>query len=115
MGTVTIYLDSLEPAAREAYQPIVDAVHQLAPSAVEDVSYGMAAYKVDGKPLIGLRASQGHLSVFPFSPAVISAASTELAGYDLAKGTVRFTASHPLPAVAARRLVSLRLAEITAR
>ncbi|MFC7484978.1 iron chaperone [Luedemannella flava] len=69
---------------------------------------------INGKPLLGFKAARAHLSVYPFSPQAVAAARAELDGFDLAKGTVRFTAAKPLPDGAVRTLVRARLAEITA-
>ena len=48
----------------------------------------------------------------PFSPAVVEGVRDRLEGYDVAKGTIRFTAEHPLPEDVIRELVALRLAEL---
>jgi uncharacterized protein YdhG (YjbR/CyaY superfamily) len=50
--------------------------------------------------------------VFPFSPKAIDAAREELAGFDLSKGTVRFTPDKPIPNSALRQLLSFRVREI---
>jgi ribosomal protein L9 len=39
----------------------------------EGASYGMAALKYRQKPLLGFRAAQQHLSIFPFSSDVVEA------------------------------------------
>ena len=44
-----------------------------------------------GKPLLGFSAAKAHLSIFPFSPAAIDAVKDRLEGFDLAKGTIRFS------------------------
>lgn len=72
----------------------------------------MAALKLDGKPLIGVVAAARHLSVFPFSPAVIDAVAGRLEGFSLSKGTIRFTPDHPLPDEIVEEIVRLRRAEI---
>ncbi len=82
------------------------------PEAVEGVSYGMPALKVEGKPLLGVVAAAKHLSIFPFSPAVIDAVANRLGGYSLSKGTIRFTSDHPVPDDVLEEIVRLRRAEI---
>lgn len=67
----------------------------IVPDAVDGVSYGIPVLKVGGSPLIGVTASAKHLSVFPFSPAVIDTVRTKLDGFSLSKGTIRFTPDHP--------------------
>lgn len=72
----------------------------------------MPAFKYKQRPLLGLRASKNHLSVFPFSPAAVDAARHALAEFELSKGTVRFTPERPLPDPALEALLRHRLGEI---
>ena len=76
----------------------------------------MLALRVAGKPLLGFHVSSKHLSLHPFSPAVVAAAvvvAEDLDGYSLSKGTIRFTPETPVPEPVIERMVQLRLAEIT--
>jgi uncharacterized protein YdhG (YjbR/CyaY superfamily) len=50
--------------------------------------------------------------VHPFSPEVVDAVRGRLDGFDLAKGTIRFTPDEPIPEDVIRELVALRLAEL---
>ena len=72
----------------------------------------MPALKVSGKPLIGFIAAKRHLSLFPFSPAVVEHVRDRLDGFELSKGTIRFSVDHPLPDDVIREVVAARLAEI---
>ena len=73
----------------------------------------MLALRVAGKPLLGFHVSEQHLSLHPFSPAVVAAVAEDLDGYSLSKGTIRFTPETPVPEPVIERMVQLRLAEIT--
>ncbi len=107
------YLAGLEPpTARGARATCVRVVRATVPEAEEGTSYGMPAFKWQGKPLLGFRAAKAHLSLFPFSPAAIDAVADRLAGFDLAKGTVRFTAARPVPDDVIVALVAARQREI---
>jgi uncharacterized protein YdhG (YjbR/CyaY superfamily) len=112
VGTVTDYLATLEAPDRDAFARVRDVALAEAPEATEGTSYGMAALQLGGRPLLGLRAAAGHLSVFPFSPEVVDAVAGRLAGFALSKGTIRFTAAEPLPEDVLRDVVRLRRAEI---
>lgn len=78
------------------------------------MSYGMPALRFHGKPLVAVVAARGHLSLFPFSSAVVEAVAPDLVGHSLSKGTIRFDVDHPLPTAVIERIVDLRLAEIGA-
>jgi uncharacterized protein YdhG (YjbR/CyaY superfamily) len=91
------YLDGLPPAQKAALERVRAIVGGAVPDAEEGKSYGMPAFIYAGRPLLGFRAAKNHLSVFPFSPAAIEAVEHRLAGFDLAKGTIRFSPERPLP------------------
>ena len=52
------------------------------------------------------------MSLFPFSPAAIDAVRDRLDGFDLAKGTIRFTPDRPVPDDVVADLVRHRMQEI---
>ena len=84
------------------------------PEVEEGRSYGMPAFIYAGRPLLGFRAAKKHLSIFPFSRAAIDAVSDRLGDFDLAKGTVRFTADTPVPEDVLTDHVRARKQEIAA-
>jgi uncharacterized protein YdhG (YjbR/CyaY superfamily) len=112
MSEIDDYLAGLDEPRRSALEHIRVLVTAAAPDAEEGKSYGMPAFRYAGKPLLGFHAAQRHLSVHPFSPEAIEAVSDRLAGFDLAKGTIRFTPDQPIPDDVIHELVALRLAEL---
>lgn len=114
MGTIGDYLQGLAPEQRDALQRVVDVAVRAAPDAEEGTSYGMPALRLAGRPLLGITAAAKHLSVFPFSPAVVEAVAADLEGFSLSKGTIRFTVDRPVPDAVVERLVHLRRAELDA-
>jgi uncharacterized protein YdhG (YjbR/CyaY superfamily) len=114
MSALDDYLAGLPQEQREALVRVRAVVERVAPDAEEGVSYGMPAYLHAGRPLLGFRAAKKHLSVFPFSPAVVEAVKDRLEGFDLSKGTIRFTPDHPLPEAVLVDLIRARQEEIDA-
>ena len=112
MGTVDDSLAELPEPNRSCLQRVIEIARTVVPEAEEGMSYGMPALRFEGKPLLGVTAAAKHLSVFPFSPAVIDAVADRLEGYSLSKGTIRFTPLHPLPEDVVTEIVRLRRAEI---
>jgi uncharacterized protein YdhG (YjbR/CyaY superfamily) len=112
VDAVDEYLSGLDDPARLALERVRDVALAVAPEAEQGRSYGMAALRLRGKPLLGLLAARQHLSIFPFSPEVVDAVRDRLDGYELSKGTIRFTADHPLPDDVLRDVVRLRTEEI---
>jgi len=107
------YLADVAEPDRAALERIRRVVKELVPQAEEGKSYGMPALKYNKRPLVGFVAAKKHLSLFPFSPAVIDAFTDRLDGFELSKGTIRFTAQHQLPDDVLRDVVMLRLDEIS--
>ena len=107
------YLADVPEPDRAALERIRRVVKELVPQAEEGKSYGMPALKYNKRPLVGFVAAKKHLSLFPFSPAVIDALTDRLDGFELSKGTIRFTAEHQLPDDVLRDVVMLRLDEIS--
>ncbi|HUH07058.1 MAG TPA: DUF1801 domain-containing protein [Egibacteraceae bacterium] len=106
------YLSELSDEDRQALAAVVEHVATVAPEAAEGRSYGLPAFRYNGKPLLGFAAHKGFLSLYPFSPAVLDAAKTDLAGFGLSKGAVRFTPQQPIPAEVLTQLVNARKREI---
>ncbi len=53
------------------------AVHAAAPGAEECISYGMPAFRLDGKLIAGFRAARGHCSYHPMSGVASQPGSVE--------------------------------------
>jgi uncharacterized protein YdhG (YjbR/CyaY superfamily) len=114
MSAMDDYLGGLPPEQRAALERVRAAVARAVPEAEEGESYGMPAFIYAGRPLLGFRAAKRHLSVFPFSPEAVESVSERLAGFDLAKGTIRFTPDTPVPDDVLADLVEFRRREIRA-
>jgi uncharacterized protein YdhG (YjbR/CyaY superfamily) len=112
MSSFDEYLATIPEPQQAELQRIRRLVRRTVPEAEEGTSYGMPAFRYKQRPLLGFKASKNHLSVFPFSPEAIEAARDSLTGFDLAKGTVRFTPEQPLPEPALEQLLRHRMSEI---
>ncbi len=109
------YLDGLPAAQKAAFERVREVVVAAAPEVEEGTSYGMPAFLYAGRPLLGFRAAKQHLSLFPFSPAAIEAVKHRLEGFDLARGTIRFSPDRPVPDDVVAELVRLRRQELLRR
>ena len=110
VGSVDEYLTAVPPEARTALAKLRKTIRAAAPQATEAISYCMPAFKYHGA-LVYYAAFQKHCSFFPASSRIIRAYARELARFETAKGTIRFTPDHPLPAALVRQIVRARMKE----
>ena len=111
--TIDEYLAGLDAGSRAALQSVRRAIHAAAPQAEECISYGMPAFRLDGRLIAGFRAAANHCSFHPMSGATVATLRAKLARYSTSAGTIRFSARAPLPATLVRQLVRARIAEPT--
>jgi uncharacterized protein YdhG (YjbR/CyaY superfamily) len=112
MGEVTDYIAGLDEPARSVLERYRARAMAVVPEAEEGTSYGMAALRYRGRPLISVVSTKQGYSVFPFSPAVVESVMVGLDGFDSTKGGIKFTDKHRLPVKAFDALVALRRDEI---
>jgi uncharacterized protein YdhG (YjbR/CyaY superfamily) len=109
--TIDEYLAALSDDKRAALEKLRKTIRAAAPKAEECISYQLAAFRLNGKPLVAFGASATHCAFYPMSGSTIEAHKDELKGYETSKGTIRFQADKPLPAALVRKLVKARVAE----
>lgn len=109
---VEAFLAAVPEEARVTLEKLRRTIRATVPKATEAISYGVPAFKHQGRPLISYGATKTHCALYVMSPEVMRAHAVELAKYDTGKGTIRFSAGKPLPAALVRKLVKARIAEI---
>src|SRR5687768_11713273 len=109
------YLAALDDDQRAALEKLRQTIKAAAPKAEECISYGLAAFRLAGKPLVALGATANHCAFYLMSGSTVEAHEDELKKYDTSKGTIRFSADMPLPAALVKKLVKARIAENGAR
>ncbi|HET7309812.1 MAG TPA: DUF1801 domain-containing protein [Mycobacteriales bacterium] len=105
------YLAQLDEPKRSTLQTLRRTITELLPDAEETISYGMPAYKVDGKTIAGFAAFKNHLSYLPHSGSVLDKLGDALSSYDGTKGSLHFPVDQALPRELVRHLLQVRLAE----
>src|SRR5258708_107098 len=106
--TIDGYLARLSADKRAALQRLRKLIHAAAPGVDECISYGLAGFRLDGRMLVWMGASERHCAFYP--GGVVQDYADQLEGYDLSKGTIRFQPDKPLPATLVRKLVKDRIA-----
>ena len=106
--SIDTYLAELDATKRATLQTVRERIRAVLPEAEECISYGLPAFRSDGKVLAGFGAFAGHLSYFPHSGRVLPVLADQLTDYDWATGTLRFPLDAPLPAELIAELVRVR-------
>jgi uncharacterized protein YdhG (YjbR/CyaY superfamily) len=114
--TIDDYLARVSATQRAALGKLRRDIKAAAPAAEECISYDIPGYRFGSRLLVSFGAAKNHCAFYPGAHP-IRAHENELAGYDLAKGTIRFPADKPLPTGLVKKLVKThcRILRLTRR
>jgi uncharacterized protein YdhG (YjbR/CyaY superfamily) len=106
---------ALSPGSRKELQKLRAAIRSAAPKATEDFSYGIPAFRLDGKPFVYYAAWARHCSLYPMTESIQRAFAADLEGYEMSKGTIRFPFNERLPVGLIKRMVKAHAAGLRAK
>jgi len=86
------------------------AIKKGAPDAVENISYGMPAYKTNGKSLVYFAGYKNHIGFYA-TPSGHSEFAAELSNYKQGKGSVQLPLDKPIPFKLIEQIVKFRRIE----
>ena len=109
--TIDEYLAGVNADQRAALEALRRTIRAVAPKAEEYIGYGLAAFRLNGRPLVAFGASAKHCAFYPMNSTTVEAFQKQLEGFETSKGTIRFQPDNPLPAALVRKLVRARIAE----
>ena len=107
---IDAYLAGLEEPKRSTLEALRVSILAVVPGAAQGISYGLPAFRVEGKVVAGFAAFKNHLSYLPHSGQVLSSLGDAVAGYKQTPGSLHFAIDEPLPDELVRRLVEAKLA-----
>ena len=105
------YLADLDEPKRSTLQRLRQTILEVVPEAEEGISYGVPAFRVDGKVIAGFAAFKNHLSYLPHSGSVFPLLEDDVARYKTSKGALQFPVDAPLPKPLVERLITVRIAQ----
>jgi len=109
--TIDEYLATVKGEKRAALDKLRKTIRAIIPAADECISYGIPAFRLDGKIVAGFIATAKGCSYFPFSGSTLHSLADELEGHDRTKGSLHFDPAEPLPVKLVRKLIKTRIAE----
>ncbi len=102
---VDAYIAKQPDEAQAVLHRVRRIIRRVLPQAEETISYQIPTYKLDGQYVVYFAAWKQHWSLYPVTEPVRARLTSELASYELSKGTVRFPLADPVPAKLVERIV----------
>ncbi len=106
------YLAGLDEPQRSTLEALRKSIIEVVPGAEQCISYGMPAFKVQGKTVAGFAAFKNHLSYLPHSGSVLATLPDDVAPYETSKGSLKFAINDPLPNRLVKKLIHTRMEEL---
>ena len=110
MENVASYFAKFPETSQKRMQQIRTLIMEKAPEAQESISYGMPAYKTNGKPLIYFAAFKNHIGLYA-TPSGHTHFADALSQYKQGKGSVQFPNEQPLPLDLIAEIIAFRVEE----
>jgi uncharacterized protein YdhG (YjbR/CyaY superfamily) len=105
---IDAYLAALPEPKRSTLQLLRSRILEVIPEAEQCISYGMPAFRVNGKVLAGFAAFKNHLAYLPHSGSVLN--KLDLDGFTQTKGSLHFEVDKCLDAELIAELIAVKLA-----
>jgi uncharacterized protein YdhG (YjbR/CyaY superfamily) len=110
MNEIDSYISKFPVAVQKILIQIRTIIIKVAPEAIENIAYGMPAYKTNGKPLVYFAGFKNHIGFYA-TPTGHEQFSSELSNYKQGKGSVQFPLNKPIPFDLIKRIVEFRVKE----
>jgi len=105
---VDAYLATLAEPKRGTLEALRKTILDILPQAEQGISYGVPAFRFQGKVIAGFAAFKNHLSYLPHSGSVFPEIAEELAQYKTSSGALQFPIDTPLPKSLVKKLIAVR-------
>jgi uncharacterized protein YdhG (YjbR/CyaY superfamily) len=108
--SVDEYIEAFPSEVQIILNKIRNIIISKAPEAIESISYGMPAYKTNGKPLVYFAGYKKHIGFYATSTGH-SEFANELSKYKQGKGSVQFPINQSIPYDLIERIIDFRVKE----
>ena len=113
--SVDEYIASHPRAVQRVLKRVRSTIRMAVPAAEEMISYKIPTYKLHGRPMLYFAGWSRHYSLYPSTDRLAAAFKSELAPYEVEKGTIRFPLPEPVPVKLIERIAKFRAKEVTER
>ena len=109
------YIASQPKEVQRLLERVRATIAKAVPGAEEQISYGIPAFKLHGRPVLYFAGWKQHYSLYPSTAPLIAVFRKELAPYEVNnKGTIRLPLSAPVPVKLIAALAKFRAKEVAA-
>jgi uncharacterized protein YdhG (YjbR/CyaY superfamily) len=108
--TIDEYIAGFPTEIQTVLVQIRALIKKAAPDADESISYGIPAFKQNGRPLVYIAGFKNHIGFYPI-PTGIEAFKKEFSGYKTGKGSIQFPLDKPMPLDLIMKIVRYRIKE----
>ncbi len=108
-NAVDTYLTGVPEEKRAVLETVRERIRAIVPDAEETISYGLPAFRVEGKVVIGFKANRDDYSIYPFSGGAAERFPEELTGRTVTSGSIHFTPEDPISDDLLRRIIEWRI------
>lgn len=109
--SVEEYILNQRLEVRELLNNLRVLIKKIDSSLVESISYGMPAYKLNGKPVIYFAVQKTHLGIYP-TPIAVSKFKQDLKPYKTSKGAIQLPLNSPIPYKLIEKIVKFKIKDI---
>ncbi|WP_319590343.1 DUF1801 domain-containing protein [uncultured Draconibacterium sp.] len=110
-ATVDKYISAFSTDTQSKLVQIREIIQTNAPDAIESISYGMPAYKLNKKPLVYFGGFEKHIGFYA-TPSGHEKFKNQLSTFKQGKGSVQFPINKALPLDLIAEIVKFRVEEI---
>ena len=105
------YISNFPKETQIILQEVRKTIKSVALNANESISYGMPAFKLNGKVLVYFAGYKNHIGFYA-TPTGHAQFTEELAKYKQGKGSVQFPINEPMPLDLITKIVKFRVSEV---
>jgi uncharacterized protein YdhG (YjbR/CyaY superfamily) len=102
------YLAALEEPKRSSLDALRRTILDIVPEVEQCISYGVPAFRLQGKVIAGFAAFKNHLSYLPHSGSVFRELGDTISHYKTSSGALQFPVDRPLPKALVKKLIAIR-------
>ena len=108
-NAIDTHLADMPEEKRAVLEALRERIRAIVPDAEEVISYGLPAFRVEGKVVIGFKANKNDYSIYPFSGGATDRFPEELKGRTVTSGSIHFTPEDPIPDDVLRGIIEWRI------